>query len=122
MEGFQSQRFSGQFVRQGHIRMIIPLLILWFIWIARNDAKYWDIFMEPRRIIWRIYYTISLLHTGRLFWIIYWRGDIDIAHLFGISLTTLLLPPPVLVYWHTPPMGSYKVNTDGCVKDGFASR
>ncbi|KAL2503882.1 Uncharacterized protein Adt_19503 [Abeliophyllum distichum] len=36
---FQSWRFSGQFVRQGHIRTIVPLLILWFTWIARNDAK-----------------------------------------------------------------------------------
>ncbi|KAL2492604.1 Uncharacterized protein Adt_28232 [Abeliophyllum distichum] len=27
----------------------------------------------------------------------------------------------MLVYWRTPPVGSYKVNTDGCIKDGFAS-
>ncbi|KAL2513416.1 Uncharacterized protein Adt_19016 [Abeliophyllum distichum] len=30
-------------------------------------------------------------------------------------------PPPMLVFWRTPPVGSYKINTDGCVKDGFAS-
>ncbi|KAL2531794.1 Uncharacterized protein Adt_05145 [Abeliophyllum distichum] len=30
-------------------------------------------------------------------------------------------PPPTLVFWRTPPVGSYKINTDGCVKDGFAS-
>ncbi|KAL2470536.1 Uncharacterized protein Adt_38672 [Abeliophyllum distichum] len=45
----------------------------------------------------------------------------DIAPIFGISLTTPSLPPPVLVYWRTPPVGSYKVNIDGCVKDGFTS-
>ncbi|KAL2491524.1 Uncharacterized protein Adt_27152 [Abeliophyllum distichum] len=55
MEGFQyrfqSWSFSGQFFRKGHIRTIIPLLILWFIWTARNDAKYQNISMEPKRII-----------------------------------------------------------------------
>ncbi|KAL2472343.1 Ribonuclease H protein [Abeliophyllum distichum] len=45
----------------------------------------------------------------------------DIAPLFGISLTISSLPPPVLVYWRTPLVRYYKVNTDGCVKDGFSS-
>ncbi|KAL2475249.1 Uncharacterized protein Adt_35985 [Abeliophyllum distichum] len=114
-------RFSGQFVSTGHIRTIIPLLILWFIWTARNDAKHRDIAMDPRRIIWRVYHTISLLHTGRLFRHIHWRGDMDIAPIFGVIITTPSHPPPTLVFWRTPPVGSYKINTDGCVKDGFAS-
>ncbi|KAL2471104.1 Uncharacterized protein Adt_39240 [Abeliophyllum distichum] len=118
---FQAWRFSGQFVSTGHIRTIIPLLILWFIWTARNDAKHRDIAMEPRRIIWRVYHTISLLHTGRLFRHIHWRGDMDIAPMFGVIITTPSHPPPTLVFWRTPPVGSYKINTDGCVKDRFAS-
>ncbi|KAL2491599.1 Reverse transcriptase domain-containing protein [Abeliophyllum distichum] len=77
--------------------------------------------MEPRRIIWRVYHTISLLHTGRLFRHIHWRGDMDIAPLFGVIITTPSPPPPTLVFWRTPPVGSYKINTDGCVKDGVAS-
>ncbi|KAL2506296.1 Uncharacterized protein Adt_21917 [Abeliophyllum distichum] len=77
--------------------------------------------MEPRRIIWRVYHTISLLHTGRLFRHIHWRGDMDIAPLFGVIITTSSPPPPTLVFWRTPPVGSYKINTDGCVKDGVAS-
>ncbi|KAL2486928.1 Uncharacterized protein Adt_31684 [Abeliophyllum distichum] len=36
-------------------------------------------------------------------------------------LVSLLPPPPTLVFWRTPPVGSYKINTDGCVKDGVAS-
>ncbi|KAL2462289.1 RNase H domain-containing protein [Abeliophyllum distichum] len=78
--------------------------------------------MEPRRIIWRVYHTIiSLLHTGRLFRHIHWRGDMDIAPIFGVIITTPSPPPPTLVFWRTPPVGSYKINTDGCVKDGVAS-
>ncbi|KAL2513409.1 Uncharacterized protein Adt_19009 [Abeliophyllum distichum] len=118
---FQTWRFSGQFVSMGHIRTIIPLLIFWFLWTARNDAKYRDITMESRRIIWRVYHIISLMHIGRLFRHIHWRGDMDIAPLFGILLTTPSPPLPTLVFWRIPPVGSYKINTDGCVKDGFAS-
>ncbi|KAL2531246.1 Uncharacterized protein Adt_04597 [Abeliophyllum distichum] len=87
---FQTWRFSGQFVSTGHIRTIILLLILWFLRIVRNDAKYRDISMASKRIIWRVYHTISLMHTGRLFRHIHWRGDMDIAPLFGILLTTPL--------------------------------
>ncbi|KAL2497734.1 RNase H domain-containing protein [Abeliophyllum distichum] len=36
---FQTWKFSGQFVKGGHIRTIILLLVLWFIWTARNDAS-----------------------------------------------------------------------------------
>ncbi|KAL2506264.1 Uncharacterized protein Adt_21885 [Abeliophyllum distichum] len=89
--------------------------------ILGNDAKHRDIAMEPRRIIWRVYHTISLLHTGRLFRHIHWHGDMDIAPLFGVIITTPSPPPPTLVFWRTLPVGSYKINTDGCVKDGVAS-
>ncbi|KAL2498957.1 Uncharacterized protein Adt_24507 [Abeliophyllum distichum] len=29
--------------------------------------------------------------------------------------------PPTLVYWRVPSVGSTKINTDGCIRDGFAS-
>ncbi|KAL2517310.1 Uncharacterized protein Adt_13557 [Abeliophyllum distichum] len=45
----------------------------------------------------------------------------DIAPLFDVIITTPSPPPPTLVFWRTPPVGSYKINTDGCVKDGVAS-
>ncbi|KAL2542160.1 Uncharacterized protein Adt_03138 [Abeliophyllum distichum] len=62
---FQTWRFSSQFVRSGHIRTIIPLLVLWFIWTARNDAKHRRIGMEPSRIIWRVHHTIFFTAYGQ---------------------------------------------------------
>ncbi|KAL2511702.1 Uncharacterized protein Adt_17302 [Abeliophyllum distichum] len=120
---FQTWRFSGQFVRSGHIHTIIPLLVLSFIWIARNDANHRRISMEPSGIIWRVYHTISLLHTGKLFQFVHWRGDLDLALRFGITLIspTPNPQPPTLVYWRVLSDGSAKINTDGCVRDGFAS-
>jgi ribonuclease HI len=77
--------------------------------------------MVARRIIWRVYRMISFLHIGGLFRAMHWRGDVTLAPLFGISMTLPPPPPPIMVVWRTPPVGSYKINTDGCVKEGFAS-
>ncbi|KAL2466555.1 Retrotransposon [Abeliophyllum distichum] len=116
---FQIWRFSGQFVKGGHIRTIIPLLVVWFIWTARNYANHRRIGMEPSRIIWRVYHTIFLLHTGKLFQFVHWRGDLDLAPHFGITLISPIPKSPTLVYWRAPLAGSAKINIDGCVKDVF---
>ncbi|KAL2481643.1 Uncharacterized protein Adt_34609 [Abeliophyllum distichum] len=42
-------------------------------------------------------------------------------HFLVSLLPTPPPPPPTLVFWRTPPVRSYKINTDGCVKDGVAS-
>ncbi|KAL2512697.1 Uncharacterized protein Adt_18297 [Abeliophyllum distichum] len=112
---------AHQFVKGGHIRTIIPLLVFWFIWTARNDAKHRRIGMEPSRIIWRVHHTIFLLRTGKLFQFVHWRGDFDLVPHFGITLISPTPNPPTLVYWRAPLAGSAKINTDGCVKDRFAS-
>ncbi|KAL2471204.1 Uncharacterized protein Adt_39340 [Abeliophyllum distichum] len=76
---------------------------------------------SPSRIIWRVYRTIFLLHTGKFFLFVHWRGDLDLAPHFGITLISPTPNPLTLVYWHAQSAGSAKINTDGCVKDGFAS-
>lgn len=64
---------------------------------------------------------VFFLHMGSLFRIMHWRGDLKLTSLFGIYMT--LLPPslPIMVVWHTALIGSYKINTKGCIKGGFAS-
>ncbi|KAL2505093.1 Uncharacterized protein Adt_20714 [Abeliophyllum distichum] len=52
---------------------------------------------------------------------VHWRGDIDLAPHFGITLISPTPNPPTLVYWRAPSAGSAKINTDGCINDGFVS-
>lgn len=64
---------------------------------------------------------VYFLHIGDLFRALHRWEDLTFASFFGISLT---LPPPlpaIVVVWRTLPMGSYKINTNGYVKNGFAS-
>ncbi|CAI9766758.1 unnamed protein product [Fraxinus pennsylvanica] len=49
------------------------------------------------------------------------RGDLTLATIFGIFMDPHSPSLPILVWWHTPPIGSVKINTDEYVKDGFAS-
>ncbi|KAL2470937.1 RNase H domain-containing protein [Abeliophyllum distichum] len=68
-----------------------------------------------------VHYTIFLLHTGKLFQFVHWRGDFDLAPHFGITLVSPTPNPSTLVYWRAPSAGYAKINIDGCVRDGFAS-
>lgn len=47
-------------------------------------------------------------------------GDLTLVLLFSISMT-LPPPPPSIVVWRPPLVGSYKINTDRYIKDGFVS-
>ncbi|KAL2486578.1 RNase H domain-containing protein [Abeliophyllum distichum] len=51
----------------------------------------------------------------------HWRGNLDLALHFGITLMSPTPNSPTLVYWRVPSVGSVKINTDGYVRDGFAS-
>ncbi|XP_022853772.1 uncharacterized protein LOC111375202 [Olea europaea var. sylvestris] len=93
---FQRWRYSGQHVSRGHICTIIPLLIFWFLWTERNDAKHRGVHMVANCIIWRVYRMISFLHMAGLFRVVHWRGDVSLAPFFGISMTHPIPPPPIM--------------------------
>lgn len=37
---FRAWSVSSDYVTDGHIRIIIPLVVGWYVWLARNAAKY----------------------------------------------------------------------------------
>lgn len=66
--------------------MIIPLLILWFLQTAKNDAKSHGITMQS----WRIFdmsIGLSHLQMHHLFQFLHQRGDLNVIPFFDISLT-----------------------------------
>ncbi|KAI3463155.1 hypothetical protein Pfo_019818 [Paulownia fortunei] len=52
---FQYWKLSTPFSKPNHIRIIIPLLIFWFLWTERNNAKYRSKGFHANRVIWKIY-------------------------------------------------------------------
>ena len=98
---------------QDHIRNFIPFLTLWFIWCARNDAKYRGIQMRSQRVICNIYSYLHRLSVCNLWKHSHWKGDRCIAPLLGIPLSKPIKPRPKIVYWVKPSANWFKLNTDG---------
>ncbi|EOY25454.1 Uncharacterized protein TCM_026877 [Theobroma cacao] len=83
-------------VQPGHIRTLIPIFTLWFLWVERNDAKHRN--LGQQLLEWQ------------------WKGDKQIAQEWGITFQAKSLPPPKVFCWHKPSNGEFKLNVDGSAK------
>ncbi|PIM97453.1 hypothetical protein CDL12_30077 [Handroanthus impetiginosus] len=111
-----SWKYSMPFVTHGHIRQVIPILICWHIWEARNDAKYRYICFSARRIIFKVRQHIQHIILTNKLTFRHWRGDTAVAQALGQHIP---LPPPrksMAVWWSKPKPGEWKLNTDGAAK------
>ncbi|KAG6466890.1 hypothetical protein ZIOFF_075312 [Zingiber officinale] len=97
----------------GSVREIIPLLIFWFLWTARNDSKHRGLRPEGQKIIRQI---TQYLRVGMASGIIkprHWRGDISAAQAMVIQVRIRTLHTISAVHWRRPDDGWFKLNTDG---------
>ncbi|EOY17514.1 Uncharacterized protein TCM_042330 [Theobroma cacao] len=108
--------YSGDYCKPGHIRTLVPIFTLWFLWVERNDAKHRNLGMYPNRIVWRILKLIQQLSLGQQLLKWQWKGDKQIAQEWGITFQAESLPPPKVFPWHKPSIGEFKLNVDGSAK------
>ncbi|XP_042387015.1 uncharacterized protein LOC121978787 [Zingiber officinale] len=97
----------------GSVREIIPLLIFWFLWTARNDSKHRGLRPEGQKIIRQI---TQYLRVGMASGIIkprHWRGDISAAQAMVMQVRIRTLHTISAVQWRRPDDGWFKLNTDG---------
>ncbi|XP_012843177.1 PREDICTED: uncharacterized protein LOC105963331 [Erythranthe guttata] len=97
-----------------HITTIVPCLILWFLWIARNDRNHKDIMVRASSIIYRVIQHIRILHQTNLLSADSWTGIPHVAESLGLyyRVRTPTLTPHRVV-WLPPDPGWVKLNTDG---------
>lgn len=112
MERFKSWVNSSDDIGVNHIRILIPILIDWFSWLARNDAKHKRRRIQSYSIICKIMNIIHLAQIAKPFSRDFWRGNVTIV----ASWQVRVLPPKVgrvqAVYWIKPPPNWVKINTD----------
>ena len=105
--------FSGDYVSAGHIRIILPLFVLWFIWLERNDAKHRSMSFYPDRIRWKCQGKIFQLFQAGLVKRRNWKGDMKLASFFGCHYILDQVYSPKMVRWIKPNEHCFKLNVDG---------
>lgn len=87
----------------------LPLLILWYIWRERKDAKHGNIKFSAIRIIYGV-----VMHLSRAMHVD-WSGDNNAAQLMKIHVQkpTYLITQITQVRWQRPDEGWFKLNADG---------
>ncbi|KAL0301642.1 UNVERIFIED_CONTAM: hypothetical protein Sradi_6441000 [Sesamum radiatum] len=113
----QAWKFSTAFDHASHIRLVLPILILWFIWTERNDSKHRHMGFQSKRVIWRIHNYLWCLHVSKELGPKQWRGDMHVAAKLGFQISHLKQEKNiVIVRWIKPRGHGMKLNTDGASK------
>ncbi|GAA0140830.1 hypothetical protein LIER_42630 [Lithospermum erythrorhizon] len=105
---------------KGHVRQLIPVIILWVLWEARNKVIHEQRVYSFSSIRIRIENLIYYLGKAELLSYKHWKGDLMVAQRLHISVHKATRKPPTVLKLLKPPSGKLKVNTDGAFKDGLA--
>ncbi|KAI0491773.1 hypothetical protein KFK09_026033 [Dendrobium nobile] len=101
-------------VSKGHIFNLIPILIVWFIWKSRNEAKHNAISMDAMAIVSNVKYKINQMHSYKLISKKHFSNCIHLAKLLGINFSTISNTcVDRMVKWIKPKPPYVKLNTDG---------
>ncbi|KAI3459158.1 hypothetical protein Pfo_015821 [Paulownia fortunei] len=111
-------QLSTPYANSSHIRTLIPLLILWFLWTERNDAKFRNKGFYSHRVIWKTYKHLYYLFKCRKLDRKLWRGDMTTAKKLEFNLCFEEPKKTLKITWRKPPLGWYKLNMDGASKGG----
>lgn len=105
----QCWRISSSIRDNNHIRTIVPLLIIWFLWKERNERKHKNKKFSPHRVLIKriIFYLQAAAHLS-------WKGNFTVAAALGVKCTRQNKQFHIhKVLWHTHALGWAKLNTDG---------
>ncbi|KAL0283411.1 UNVERIFIED_CONTAM: putative ribonuclease H protein [Sesamum radiatum] len=101
---------------QNHIRTTVPMLILWFGWLERNDVKHRNKIFNPERIKWKVHQHIVTIFKSKIAKGLNWKGDCYVAKSMGLEIGSSYKPKLQIVKWNKPDIGWIKINMDGASK------
>ncbi|KAL0400828.1 UNVERIFIED_CONTAM: putative ribonuclease H protein [Sesamum latifolium] len=110
-------RLSSPFVKNGHIRLLLPILILWSMWRMRNEAKFNDARFSSCRIIRQVSSYLTRIYKAGCMKSVQWKGDLVIASKMGFVFSKSVVLNPKIIRWLRPAVGWWKLNCDGASKE-----
>ncbi|KAI0519460.1 hypothetical protein KFK09_006908 [Dendrobium nobile] len=101
---------------KGHILNLIPILIIWYLWKARNESKHEGIKVNANQIIANIRNKVLQLISVNLLGSKHFKNCNTLAEFFGLNI----LPADDIsgcriICWIKPLLPFVKLNTDGSV-------
>ncbi|XP_020683245.1 uncharacterized protein LOC110100158 [Dendrobium catenatum] len=100
---------------KGHIQNLLPILIIWYLWKARNESKHDDIKMNANQIITNIRNKVLQLISVNLISCKNFTNSTLLANFFGLNTATTAAVKLDIVKWLKPIFPYVKLNTDGYV-------
>ncbi|KAL0304188.1 UNVERIFIED_CONTAM: putative ribonuclease H protein [Sesamum radiatum] len=110
-------RLSSPFVNNGHIRLLLPILILWSMWRMRNEAKFNDARFSSYWIIRQVSSYLTRIYKAGGMKSVQWKGDLVIASKMGFVFPKPAVLNPKIIRWLRPAAGWWKLNCDGASKE-----
>lgn len=98
----------------GHIYMLFPMIIMWAIWVARNNAKFEGVHVSSIWITTRANALVSMLGKGMLLKEKQRKGALQLANHFSFS--NVVVRQLKVIRWTRSAPGRHKLNTDRAMK------
>nr|XP_027068031.1 uncharacterized protein LOC113693644 [Coffea arabica] len=117
---FVSWHFTSVSSAKDHIRVVMPIVVCWFLWLARNQERYQGLRWEVGKILCEVDYFLEQLGRAGKFRRAHFTGDADYELLRSIKVSPRR-GIPCAVAWEKPPLGLLKLNSDASVNCGRAS-
>ncbi|XP_075503965.1 uncharacterized protein LOC142541291 [Primulina tabacum] len=97
----------------GHVKEFLPFIVLWFLWMARNDAKHRQLRISGETVKSQILSYLRLAHAAFIVKPKHWLGAFEAARSLGIFVAFQRTHRLAIVRWLCPPPGCFKLNVDG---------
>ncbi|KAI0531226.1 hypothetical protein KFK09_000779 [Dendrobium nobile] len=107
------------FRNKGHIRNVIPCLILWFLWLERNNSIFNGVKMGHLNVIQKVKDKVAALLAVKLISVKDFKNYLSIFETLGGSMDPSI--PLVRTFkWNKPPHNFYKLNIDVSINGNVA--
>lgn len=99
-----------------HVRWVMPVIIVWFIWCVRNKANFEGEVQRLESIIFRVTEFMHLLEMVGSIVLDDCKGDRSVYLVQNFAKQKLKNVSVAIVHWNTAPSRLFKLNTDALVR------
>lgn len=109
---------SAQEFGQNHIRIAMPVIVWWFIWKERNEARHDNKLIQDGQIMSSIRQFLQFLGQAKSISPSQLKGDARVPLLQFLNIKAAMKKQSAQVLWRKPQNGFFKLNTDASVIKG----